>query len=568
MQLSPELSTRSRLGLITRYIISALAAAALAVPALCATEPPLKPIDGKVGIFDLKAIHSVPLEPQIISKTVDGNIITEQIRYTSEPGIRVFAYLSYSKGARSIPVNMLARFVGAEPRKEDAGFGFAGFSVCAPDGNTDESKQESIGGVPLQNDFMEDPKQSWIYHHVVALTRGIDYLATRPEINMNRLAMSGYSWAGYITALLHAIDDRPACYVTWHSTGYYADEQGYSGGAPSMIKSRKLWEMYAPSAYAAYGSKPIIMCIALTDYFATLDGLVEFLSKVRSPKQLCVAPNRYHANTSRNEFRAIGPFTDYYQNGRAKPPGISSGLVTAKDGKLIYAFAHNSTEQLLHAEVMYSYGKPGDWTGRTWHRAEATKVGTRYEYSIPVYNPSVPLYAVAQYETKNFGCIANTPQYIEPSKLGITTANAVYPNTLFDFEDKSDLYVSVGSISFVTGQAGVAAAKIKPFQDGTVKLMNIEPFLWTNPKELRFWLYGDGKPGPLTLYMTCESSYWLDHERRYYTKIPILSASATMTAGWHEYVIPLSMVRNLKLVDALFFDVGRRELIIDSISWR
>ncbi len=566
--MSHELSTCARHGFITRLIMSAIAVAALAVPALCATEPPLKPVDGKVGIFDLKAIHSVPLEPQIISKTVDGNIVTEQIRYTSEPGIRVFAYLSYPKGGRNLPVNMLARFVGAEPRKEDAGFGFMGFSVCAPNGNTDESKQESLGGDPLQNDFMDDPKQSWIYHHVVALTRGIDYLATRPEVNMNRLAMSGYSWAGYITALLHAIDDRPACYVTWHSTGYYADAEGYSGGIPSRIKSRKLYEMYAPSAYAAYGSKPIMVCIALTDYFATLDGLMEFMNKVRSPKQLCVAPNRYHANTSRNEFRAIGPFTDYYQNGRGKPPAMSAGLVTAKEGKLIYAFAHNSPEVPIYAEVLYSYGKPGNWTGRTWHRAGAKKTGDRYECSIPVYNPAIPLFAVAQIETKQFGSVANTPQFIDPAKLGITAANAVYPNMLFDFEDKSDLYISVGSVGFVTGQAGKAAAKIKPFQDGTVKLMNIEPFLWNNPKELRFWLYGDGKPGPLTLYMTCETSYWLDHERRYYTKIPILSDTATMSVGWHEYVIPLSMVRNLKLVDSLFFDVGKRELIIDSISWR
>ena len=566
--MSHDFSTRVLSASKYVIILFVLIAAALDVPAFCATEPPLKPIDGKVGIFDLNAIHSTPLDAEVISKTTDGNIITEQIRYTSEPGIKVFAYLSYPKGGKNLPINMLARFVGAEPRKEDAKFGFAGFSVCAPDGNTDETKPLSIGGYPLQNDFMDDPSQSWIYHHVVALTRGIDYLATRPELNMNRLAVSGYSWAGYICALLHAIDDRPACYITWHSTGYYSDEKGNSGNLPSMVKSRKLWQMYAPSAYAAYGSKPIILCIALTDYFATLDGLIEFLTNVRSPKQLCVAPNRYHANTSRNEFRAIGPFTDCYQNGKAKPPSISSGLVTAKSGQLVYAFAHNATDELLHAEVLYSYGKPGDWTGRTWHRSEAVKKGDRYEFNIPVYDPSVPLYAVAQIESKQFGCIANTPQLIQPQKLGITEATAQYPQMLFDFEDKSDLYISVGSISFVTGQAGAAAAKIKPFQDGTIKLMNIEPFLWNNPKELHFWLYGDGQQAPLTLYLTCNSSYWLDHERKFYTKIPIVAADATMPVGWHEYVIPLNLVRNLKLVDAMFFDVGKRELIIDSVSWR
>ncbi|MEI6519723.1 MAG: hypothetical protein WCO98_06750 [bacterium] len=540
----------------------------------CADQKPVNPPlpSGKIGIFDLTAIHAVPLDPEIISHKEDATTVTEEVRFTSTPGVRVFGYFSYPKVGKKLEGVLTVRFQGAESRKSDAQYGMVGFSISAPSGNTDETKKDTIGGVPLSSDFVDDPTQSWIYQHVVALTRALDYMQSRPEVDINRTIIMGYSWGGYVTTLLHAIDNRPCAYITWHGTGYYSDDAGMSGDEPTLIKSKKYYDMYAPSAYAKYGSKPIFIATALTDYFATLDGLISMYNQLKCPKFLSVAPNRYHANTSRDEFHGTGNWALYWQSKGSTPPKITEGTVANRNGHIFYTFKTDTTFPILNSEVMYSYGKPGHWQGRTWHRIPATKIdiSNSYECEIPVYNQAVPFYCLAQYETKDFGGIANGPQYVEPDKLGIRRANADYPKMLINFEDKSDLYIAHGIPTFVAGDAaeGTTSASIKPSYEGTVQFLNIEPFLWKNPREILFFLKGDGQPGPINVYLTYNTLYWLDIPSKNYKKYTLVPEGKVFPNKWTEYTLSLYNIENLDISDALFFDMGDRTLNIDGIRWR
>lgn len=525
-----------------------------------------------IGIFDLAEIRSTPLDAQTVSKTVRNGVVTEEIRFTSSPGIRCFAYLCYPKDGKKLPTNISIRNYGAEARQDEAATGFASWSVCAPEGNNDPSKKLTFGG-PRNNEqeqFTLEPKKSWVYQHVVAQLRGLDYLASRPEIDMKRVVVEGFSWSGYVGALWHALDNRPVCYVTWNSTGYFADQAGMSGNRKSRI-SRKLYEMYGPSYYAPYGTQPIFIGNALTDYFATLDGSIEMFKRLKSPKRFVFAPNRYHADTSRKEYSSSGAYMWSYQGGGPETASVAEGKVEARDGKLVYTFTIDSSEKPTRAEVMYTVGEPGHWTGRTWHRIPATlKNGKTYECELPVYSATLPLYALAQIETKSFGASANCPQLVDPGKLGISTPTAEYPHMLLDFEDKSDLYIPVGTAAFIPEtQSGKVAAKITPFTDGTFHLANIEPFLWTNAKELHFWLKGDGKPGPISLYLTRETNYYLDKDNKNYVMLPIVPPGETFKVGWQEFVIPLDRIDRWKEVDALYFEIpSGRTLTIDGVSWK
>lgn len=542
----------------------------LNITGFCADTKPAMP-SGKIGIFDLTAIHAVPLDPEIISRKEDATTVTEEVRYTSTPGVRVFGYFCYPKVGKKLAGVLTVRFQGAESRKGDAQCGMVGFSVSAPSGNTDATKKDTTGGVPLSSDFVDDPTQSWVYQHVVALTRALDYMQSRPEVDMSRTIVMGYSWGGYVTTLLHAIDDRPCAYVAWHGTGYCSDDTGMSGDKPSLLKTKKYYDMYAPSAYAKYGSKPIFIATALTDYFATLDGLITMYNQLKCPKFLSVAPNRYHANTSRDEYRGTGNWAFYWQSQGPTPPKITEGTIANRNGQIIYTFKADTTLPIVNSEVMFSYGKPGHWVGRTWHRIPATKIGVTntYECKIPVYDPSVPFYCLAQYETKDFGGLANGPKYIEPAELGITTENAVYQQSLITFEDKSDLYIAHGTPTFVDNAAeGKVSASIKPSYDGTVQFLNIEPFLWKNPRAITFSLKGDGQPGPVNVYLTYSTMYWLDIASGNFTKFTLVPEGKVFPDKWTEYTLPLDGVVNLKTSDALFFEVGERTLNIDNIRWK
>ena len=188
-------------------------------------------------MFDLKAIRAVPLDPEILSKTKQDGINIEQIRFTSLPGVRIYAILTYKDNAVGIPGYVKVERFGALPLMEQGKNGFFGMSVCAPTGNTDPKRMESLGGpklVPgtfsINDAYTDDPNDSYIYQYTVALLRAMDYLATRPEVNLSITSVAGYSWAGTMVAILHALDDREAAYIVFHGLGQYVDENGMSGG--------------------------------------------------------------------------------------------------------------------------------------------------------------------------------------------------------------------------------------------------------------------------------------------------------------------------------------------------
>jgi len=536
----------------------------------------------KIGIFDLKAIRSVPLDPEVLAKTKNGDVNIEQVRFTSLPGVRIYAILTYKDNAKGLAGYVKVERFGATPLLEQGRNGFLGMSVMAPTGNTDPKRMESVGGpklVPgtfsIADAYTDDPKDSYIYQYTVALLRAMDYLATRPEVNLSITTVAGYSWAGTMVALLHALDDREAAYIVFHGLGPYVDENGNSGGEPYVLGhadttpvylSRKKYEMYCPTAYAQYGTKPFFLGTALDDYYTKLDAAMETYAKLKCPKEFVYIPNRHHSETSRQEMLSHIPWLQFWQFGGEKPSTIGEGTVANVGGKLIYSCDIESKFPLVHAEAMVAYGKPGDWMGKTWHRLNLTKVGDKYQVEVPIYDPSVPFFVIGQINTAEKHDAGNGPQYIVPSALGITAANATYPDLLFDPAQKDDLFIRTGDIEWsADGPEGKGSAIVGPGEEGTITFQNVDGALWGGKKVLDIWLKGDGKPGPITAYLAYKSQYYVEIGHGNYTEVELVPKGSTFTAGWHEYSIPLSKVKNLSQVSQLFLDPNKRRLQIGSI---
>lgn len=528
----------------------------------------------KIGLYDLAAIHAIPLNAETISKTEDDGVVFEKVRFSSIDGIRVFAILSYAKGATKAPGIVSVNRFRAIPHRKEATQGYFVISVAPPDGNLDENKDDSLGGPRYQQPFsmddqyVDNPKQSYIYQHTVALIRALDFVDTRPEVDMARTVVSGYSWPGLMVATLHGLDDRPAAYITWHGLGYYTDPSGKSGDANSLI-TRKQYEMYGAGMYAPLGKKPLYAAVALDDYFTKLDSVMEVYNHLTCEKAFSYAPNRHHHNTSRTEFTLDTPTWQSYWQGMfdtPKPPSIGEGKVTVQDGKLIYTATVDSKIPLAWSEVLVSYGAPGSWMSRTWHSIPLIKTGDAYQAEIPVYDPEMPLYAIGQIDTDKDHATGNGPQLIDPKALGLTASNATYGNVLFDPSLKSDLYLRTGAPTWSDDSSDGKGSAIIALNDGsTVVFQNIEPKLWKGASELHLWLKGDGKPGDFTAYMSYDGNYYLDKDVKNYTAFPLVATGETMANGWKEYTIPLQAVANLDRVGSLFLEPGEHTLQLGTI---
>lgn len=565
-----NLSAHSLLGATARFAVGVIAFAIL--PTASAQTP------NNIGIFDLKAIHAAPLDPEVLSKTKLGDVTIEQVRYTSLPGVRVVATLTYKDGAKGAPPYAFVENFPMKPLVAEADAGFLGFVPAPPTGNKDPAKPESVGGpvypspFDFNTQFLDDKTSSYIYQYTVALIRGLDYLAMRPEANVSNAVVVGYSWASTMVGLLHALDDRPAAYVVFHAPGYYVDEQGLSAGMPIVLDrsgvnpillTRKQYEMYCPAAYAKYGTKPIYIGAALDDSYTRLDAVIEMYKGLQSPKAFAFAPNRHHAATSRNELNGYQWWISRWVFGGDQPPTVGEGTVQAKDGKLLYICKETSKAPLTHAELLVSYGKAGNWLGRTWHRLPMGSVTTAGEMvgEIPLYDASVPLYVICQIETEKFSAIANCPLYVEPAAFGFTKPTAEYPTQLFDPSLKDDLYIRVGAVQWdADGPDGKGSAIVSPGPEGTITFQNIDGDLWAGKKVLDIWLKGDGQVGPIRAYLVANPNYYLELGGKSNTEFDLVPTGATFAPGWKEYTIPLDKVANLGQVSSLFFDSSKRKL--------
>ncbi|MGV3614958.1 MAG: hypothetical protein ACO1SV_06445 [Fimbriimonas sp.] len=573
-------------------------AVAFAVPALAAdTKAPVKGAlvknapakkapgkkqDEKIGIYDLKAIRAVPLNPEIIGKTKKGNIVFEEVKFTSVPGVRTYMILSYKEGANKLPGIVVIDRFKAKPKEVEATNNYVAISVAPVSGNMDPKKKDTVGGpridptkFSMDDHYKENPNDSYIYHHTVALLRALDYLESRSEVDLSKTVVSGYSWPGLMAAHLHALDDRPAAYVIFHGLGYYSDPDGMSGGRRAPI-SRKQYEMYGAGAYAKYGKKPMWVGVAMDDYFTRLDSIMEVYENLQCEKKFVWVPNRHHHETQRKElsYPAPYPWQTHWQMGNPRPSEIAEGTVAIENGKVLYTATVEEKEALKTSEIYVSYGKPGNWLGRTWHSFPLRKAGEKYQAEIPIYDAKVPFYVAGQISTPNGWYVGNGLQFIEPEKLGVSTANATYPNVLFDPSRKSDLYLRTGKSTWVAegpgGKGSVILVPDDPQNDlGMIQFQNIDPMFWKGGKEISVFLKGDGKPGPVTAYMAYDTNYYIDKSVPNYTQFQLVPTGQVFAAGWKEYVLPLSKVANLPRVGSLFFETaGSRPLQIGTISWR
>ncbi len=534
-----------------------------------------------IGMFDLKEIRSVPLDPEVLSRTKQGDVTVEQVRFTAAAGVKMVATLTYKDGAKAAPGYAFLELFKVKPLVAEAQAGFVGVVLDPPTGNTDPKKAESLGGpiypqpFDFNSQFLEDKSRSYIYQVTVGMVRLFDYLATRPEVNLSTSIVTSYSWASTMIGLMHALDDRPAGYVLFHGCGYYVDPQGLSAGnpvtfghakAPETTLSRKLYEMYCPAAYAGFGTKPLYMGTALDDSYTRLDAIQEMYRHLKSPKAFAFSPNREHMPTARNEFNGYAYWVSSWIFGGAKPATLGEGAITASQGHLNYKCSLDSKESLTHAELLVSYGKPGNWLGRTWHRLPMTVQGTDLTAEVPVYDPEVPAYVIAQVETAKFGAIANGPQLCDPKALGISAASSAYPSVLFDPSLKDDLYLRGGNVEWnQDGPNGHGSAIVSPGPEGMIHFQNVDGDLWAGKKTLNLWLKGDGNPGPIRAYLTYSPNYYLEVERKNYTVADLVPTGSTFALGWNEYSIPLSKVGRLAEVSTLFLDSSHRKLQLGPI---
>ncbi len=152
-------------------------------------------------------------------ESIDGELVPITIR----------GYAARSVGARGLPGIVMMHGLGGHATESSA-TGLAaitGTFVIAPTGpgggtepaNTSEGRPSSYDSGRRMFDTVPDPRGSWFWGHAVTAMRGVTCLESHPDVDADRLGMTGYSGGGVATIMAAGVDARIDAAVPLSGTG-------------------------------------------------------------------------------------------------------------------------------------------------------------------------------------------------------------------------------------------------------------------------------------------------------------------------------------------------------------
>lgn len=190
---------------------SSLGRVAVALAAACvATASVAASACGAAGPRYARLVHlydydrNVPLDAREASSSTQDGIRTLDISYRSPLLGRVTGYLVLPAGRGPFPA--IVWMGGLDGRKDDM---LAEALDLAHSGAAGLLLDAAVARPPYPSLFRYSTaeRRTWI-RNIVDIRRGIDYLATRPDVDMSRLGYVGFSFGADTGAILASVDHR------------------------------------------------------------------------------------------------------------------------------------------------------------------------------------------------------------------------------------------------------------------------------------------------------------------------------------------------------------------------
>ena len=212
-------------------------------------------------------------------------------------------------------------------------------------------------------------EDQWTYHAVADIALAHSLLAARPEVDENRIGLTGISWGGYLTSIAAGVDSRFRFAVPVYGCGYYQDCPAFRIGLETLGATRmQRWlDLWDPSAHLPHAAMPMMWVTGTNDGAYPLDAVQKSYRLISGPLTLCVRIEMPHGHGGLGENpEEIRVFADSFLRGGAPLPRITEqGL---EGNKLRVQF--ESEQPVVRAELIYTRAF-GHWEDRKWHAAPA-----------------------------------------------------------------------------------------------------------------------------------------------------------------------------------------------------
>jgi cephalosporin-C deacetylase-like acetyl esterase len=269
-----------------------------------------------------------------------------------------------------------------------------GYAAIAMDlGGCGPDKKPMADGGPAQWDNVkfgaigEPVTDQWTYHAVAAVLRAHSLIRSFPEVDVNRTAVTGISWGGYLTCIVAGLDNRFKAAVPVYGCGFLHENSAWLKdlgklSAENQAKWVRLWD---PSQYVGSAAMPMLFVNGGKDFAYPPDSYAKTYALVQSPKNIRLVPDLPHGHIF-DRPEAIEVFIEQCLN-----KGVPLARITALavGEKQVTASVETKTK-LIAAELHYTLDAlPGYPKTRQWASRPATLAQNEITAELPPENASV-----------------------------------------------------------------------------------------------------------------------------------------------------------------------------------
>ena len=247
---------------------------------------------------------------------------------------------------------------------------------CVPKGEYGNWEHHPLGGPPGWGGFgqIDWPREDqWTYHAVADILLAHSLLRSLPEVDPDRIGITGISWGGYLACIVAGVDPRFRFVVPVYGCGYTLDmafaESVKGLGEEKAARWMRWWD---PSAYLNDAPMPMLWVSGSNDFAYTLPALRKSYRATQGPHTLCIRLRMPHGHGGPGENpEEIRVFADSLLRG-GQPLARVTGQ--GREGNQVWA-TFEAVVPAVKAELNTTKDT-GAWQERHWEATPAQVEGT------------------------------------------------------------------------------------------------------------------------------------------------------------------------------------------------
>ncbi len=220
------------------------------------------------------------------------------------------------------------------------------------------------GGEGFSQSFNQVDQQ-WPYHAVAAIVRADSLLRSLPEVDPERIGLTGVSWGGLLTELAAGVDSRFKFAAPVYGSGFLGEnsfwlENDFQQIAPNLAERwLALWD---PSQYVGRTKMPVLFCNGTNDKHFRPDCWQKTYRGVRGPMTLSMKLRMPHGHPPLGDPKEITVFADSLLRGQPPLARITGRAIN--NG--VASIRWDAVVPVKQVEVLYTTDHGKDWLSREW----------------------------------------------------------------------------------------------------------------------------------------------------------------------------------------------------------